>query len=279
MKFAMPFNYNNYNQSDVDQIILKWDNTEKQLENLPKFLQQNIEQHDITLAVPSKDSFTSVELTLMSELCQKYDNFKVRFDALTQEELQIIYQNNIRFFLNKYCGCLDEYAAVRQMGVSDVYVSGELAFNMEKVSLGLLHKNEEGYYRSPVIRVVPNLVQTAEGLPDYKGFFIRPEDIEYYSNYVDVFELYIHKDDNLTPAALLRAYKQEQTWFGDLSELILGLDTPIDNKRLSDDWGKIRSRCCKRCELYSNCNCCGLLIDQTSLISQYKEDDQERGGE
>ena len=34
-KFAMNFRYDNYHQSDVDEIILNWKGTERQLQALP----------------------------------------------------------------------------------------------------------------------------------------------------------------------------------------------------------------------------------------------------
>lgn len=268
MKFAMNFRYDNYLQSDIDEIILNWKGTERQLVSLPQFIKVN-HLHDITISIPTSDSLTPVEVDLISSLCKQYPNFKVRFDKLSREDLLTIEEKEIRFYINKMCGDPQMVQAMLMLGVTDIYISGCLAFNLERVHKAVSFLDEEDNYIHTVnIRVIPNLVQTVEGLPDYKGFFLRPEELEYYSQWIDVFELYTPIEDDKTPAVTLRAYKFDKSWYGDLTEIIFGLQTTIDGKRLSKVWGESRANCNKRCYLGSNCRICDLFIEQIKYLEE-----------
>jgi len=57
------------------------------------------------------------------------------------------------------------------------------------------------------VRVFPNICQSSfKETPSIKTFFIRPEDIKYYSTFVDVFELISNNAE--IQNTLFKIYKQ-----------------------------------------------------------------------
>ena len=223
-------------------------------------------QHDFHISIEKDHNLSTAEWGLLSSLCKEYPTFKVRFDEISREELDNIYKYNIQFYLRRVCGDHDMVQALLRMGVSDIYIGGVAGFNINNIVKSVTYLNDEGEYEKLVtLRCIPNRVQTVEGLPDIKGFFIRPEDIQLYTNLgIDVFEL----DSTDAPAVTLRAYKHDKCWYGDLSEIIYGLNTELDSKRLSYMWGNIRANCNKRCFLGARCQICDLFLEQTKQLAE-----------
>ena len=80
-----------------------------------------------------------------------------------------------------------------------MYICEELGFSLDKIST-LLHSN------NVKVRVMPNLCQSSfPETPSLLTFFIRPEDIAVYSEFVDVFELI---SDKVHQQVIYKIYKQ-----------------------------------------------------------------------
>lgn len=119
-----------------------------------------------------------------------------------------------------------------------------------------------------ILRTVPNYaydsyIQRDNGL---KGFYIRPEDIEYYNQWIDVCEFRLLGQDYLTKEeALLHIYKDNKMWPGNLNLLITNFHLDVDNRGLPDAFAKIRANCRQRCESGGNCHFC-----ETSILFSAK---------
>lgn len=140
-----------------------------------------------------------------------------------------------------------------------MYICEELGFFLDKVSKILHEKNIK-------VRVFPNICQSSfPDTPSIKTFFIRPEDISIYSDFVDVFELITDEDRQ---SVIYKVYKQEK-WFGKISEIIPSFHDDLDSKYLMDSFGLIRSVCGKRC-MYKPGRC--RICDRFSeLADTFKE--------
>ena len=73
------------------------------------------------------------------------------------------------------------------------------------------------------------------------GSWIRPEDIEVYSKWVDTIEFIT--DDLGKEATLLHVYKENKFWPGNLNLLITNLNYNIDNRGIPEEFGEIRTNC------------------------------------
>ena len=91
------------------------------------------------------------------------------------------------------------------------------------------------------------------------GTFVRPEDVEIYEEYIDVFEFRDENDAFLLPkreAAYYRIYAEQRAWPGQLGELILGLATPGLNRLIPPSFGAARVMCGQKCTKGSACRAC-----------------------
>jgi hypothetical protein len=104
-------------------------------------------------------------------------------------------------------------------------------------------------------RVFPDIAQVPKGSEKYINplakFFIRPEDVSLYEDYVDLFEIY-HQGDRTS--VVYEIYKQEQ-WLGNLNQIILGLKCDIMNTSIAPHFGKCRLNCNKMCYI-DKCHIC-----------------------
>ena len=136
-------------------------------------------------------------------------------------------------------------------GVSDIYIGGELGFSLAKV------KKQCKNYGSPRIRTIANVISgiiSQNEQEQYHGFFIRPEDVQFYENLIDSIEVYGETQN--AQEAEFRAYAITHTWFGNLNELIYDLTVDIDNRGLLQQYGKYRSKCERRCLKGGFCDLC-----------------------
>ena len=81
----------------------------------------------------------------------------------------------------------EDFKYFLSQGVSEIIVSGDLAFDLERVR-SIADENDIA------LRAYVNVVQSRHPLSEsdlgFKRFFIRPEDMDYYSNFIDVYEFY-----------------------------------------------------------------------------------------
>ena len=173
---------------------------------------------------------------MFEELFKKYSNFKIVFDFGKQTILETIKSTKLPFFFTNFVSTIDQLHGLIQYHPTDMYICEDLGFSLDKVSK-LLHDN------NIKVRVFPNICQSSfPKTESIKTFFIRPDDIDIYSNFVDVFELMCAADRQ---QVLLKIYSQ-QKWLGKLKEIIPTFKGELDNRLILDSFGIIRSKCGKR---------------------------------
>lgn len=132
-----------------------------------------------------------------------------------------------------------------------LFIGAPLTFDLENV-----HNMSNA-----LIRMCPNVaydsyIPRADGIC---GQWVRPEDTKHYEPYVNTFEFIT---DNLEKErTLLKIYKNDQEWPGNLNVLITNLKIDVDNRAIPDEFGPIRVRCGQRCMQHGTCHYC-----QTAMI-------------
>lgn len=160
---------------------------------------------------------------------------------------------NIKFYEAKPCLDWERMDYLLKEGVSDLNLSGPLAFELGNVKRVL---NMMG--RKVQIRVTPNKVQNIHSETDsLVGFFIRPEDVELYEGYVDVldFEGLEHQD------TFYSIYAEQKMFIGQLNQCIYDFKGQVDNKGLITLFGERRRNCCRECLKGGRCRRCYSLAD------------------
>lgn len=120
---------------------------------------------------------------MFNALFNKYSNFKLMIDFSEKEALNLIEKYHLPFFFRNYATTIDLFYGYLKYDPTDIYICEELGFFIKRIS-------KIAHDHSVKIRVIPNVCQSSfEETPSMQKFFIRPEDVPYYSAFVDVFEL------------------------------------------------------------------------------------------
>ena len=178
-----------------------------------------------------------------------------------KESLDKIQENEIPFFFANFVTTIDQMHGLIKYHPTDMYICEELGFFLDKISK-ILHDNDIK------VRVFPNICQSSfKETPSIKTFFIRPDDIDVYSEYVDVFEIVSDQDRQ---GVLLKIYRQGY-WEGMIREVIPSFKDNFDSKYILTNFGSIRSKCGKRC-LYKtgSCNICDRLREVAETFKENK---------
>ena len=117
------------------------------------------------------------------------------------------------------------------------------------------------------IRVYPNVAQASRR--ETKGlmkFWIRPEDIEIYEKYIDVCEFFY--DEYEKQEIYYKIYKDDKKWLGDLSELIIGLESGFDSTCIVPRFAHKRTKCGRACMKGDKCKMCHRVIELAKTLKK-----------
>ena len=160
------------------------------------------------------------------------------------------------------------------LGVTDMYIVEDLGFSLDVIA-EILHA------AGVQVRVFPNVAQSAwSTTPGRIKFWIRPEDVESYEDYVDVFEFFYERYDQ--QLVYYDIYAVDGKWNGDLSEIIIVLNEKIDSRRLLPTFVTRRTHCGRRCLKGGNCEMCKIMVElsktleEKDLIVEKEEKQEER---
>ena len=255
LAFSVPFIKNFKYDTDIYEYSIEYSFDEDTPTELMEFLN----------AYPNKKIIIDIQDGLIdikqcAAIAKNFTNITYRLDLFSaigyHEELNT---HKVPFMIYGIVENLDMLHSFLQMGVSQVSVGYELGFLLPKISTMIKRK-----YPNVKIRVYPNFYQQIDYTGEMsfiKGFFVRPEDVYFYSQFVDIFELTVPENKKEGLKVLLEAYAIKQSWYGDLKPLINGLPQSLDNRVVIPSFGTNRIKCGKRCYLDSGCNICERILD------------------
>lgn len=171
---------------------------------------------------------------------------------------QTLREHNIPFFVLEKVNNWEKLNSFINQGVSEIYLTDELGFDI-KAAANLAHAN------NVKVRVFPNVYQSSSLFgAEITGFFIRPEDMFLYDEYVDTYEFWgpLQKQD-----VLLKIYKSHK-WLGPLGHIIFDSDLAVSSDRLLPYFGHTRLDCRKRC-LQGRCDVCNAMLKFGLALEEY----------
>lgn len=248
--------------SNVDEIKITFNPSD---DTLPKFLDKWANK-TIVIDVSTYNLVDYIDF--FKELNTQHPHFKLLVNYYNFIENWDIFKVNfnIPYFFNVYAASIDRVYGLMQYKPVNIYIVEELAFCLGRVSK-MLHAN------GIAVRVIPNICESSvKELPPLKKFFIRPDDIVYYEDVVDIFELFT---DEARAKTVLKIYKQGK-WLGKLNDIIPSFKEDLDNRFILNSFGKARVDCGKRC-MYKpgSCNICDRCADYSRMViekSKIKEE-------
>lgn len=167
---------------------------------------------------------------------------------------------------------LNELEKAIKLGVNEIIIGGDLGFKIKEIG---------DYLHELNINVVVYANAAQYGVLETTGhindFFIRPDDIPLYEDYVDTCVLH-HATDLQKCNILLDIYKFEY-FNGYLRHIIQFLDSSIHNLTIPQSLWKRRLNCGRKCAV-GKCNFCNTIektgehLEEKGLIYEHSQDEE-----
>lgn len=217
------------------------------------------------------DFLTSGKLTEFIQIVKNYENYTFCINPFAAEGTnQEILDNmkkiaetmeGLNFFFTVPAVNWDLFHYMITLGISDIYISEDLGFALPHLKVYTINKNI-------IMRAYPNICQAQ--VPHMKveyHFFIRPEDVPIYEQYIDVLEFYDVENEDL----YYKIYAIDKKWFGNLKEIITNLPVDIDSNKIVNTFGKFRVSCERKCiRGKSKCNICSYILEIAKNLQELK---------
>lgn len=236
---------------------------------------KNISDKKIVLQYENADAFSKNEENAVENFI-KAVNLEFDISVAIQRAPQIFplktflkEQNYSFFYYEPLYDLMELFNAIKE-GVNEVCVHGTLAFQLKSLSK-IRNKGIKirVFVDSPIMLSYDEF-NLAQIVPE-RTFWIRPEDINIYSKYVDTFEI-------LYPRTKLDIYKKG-IWEGKVSDLIPAVKLDIFNNTIPPVFADIRINCGWKCGL-GECNICehcvlfAKQLSENRLELKVNKDDQ-----
>lgn len=178
--------------------------------------------------------------TVCKDIKEKYPNAKLFF------KVHIVDWDTLLYYLD--------------FGVTDVYIAEAMGFELDKIST-IVHD------KGTLIRVFPNVAQSAcSETAGILKFWIRPEDTEVYEQYIDTYEFF---GDEEKQKIYYEIYKNDKQWWGNLKEIIIGLNTDINNMTILPRFAQKRIRCNRQCMKDNKCHMCYNILNLSKTLEEH----------
>lgn len=249
------------NRENIGEVIIKY---KKSMEENINIVNEYNEFRVVFLVDSSTIDEKNIDELILLSNSYKYLTFCAG-DFYTAELLR---ENGLPMFLDRKSVATTFDALVRycELGVTDVYVGGQLGFSLDKVK----YITEKYGVKT---RVIPNLAQFSGGngyidiasVDAITAFWIRPEDIDMYEGLIDVIEF---AGDDKVQEVFFSIYAVDHSFTGNLKNLIGGMSS-LSNKSLPKEFTEFRIDCDKKC-LFDRCHKCYKYKELSKLIDEHK---------
>lgn len=260
MKYCINYSNKSHIIDKVDEILIRYDKN-KILELFTQFIPAHLNQRVIVQLI--EENNIDIIVNNLKKIISIYnENKDIKFDIqlpfYNQKFMEELKDTDLKYFFKAAANSWDKFTGLMSQNVSDIYITDELAFELDKVA-EIAHKN------NIKVRIYPNIAQSRwDKISDILKFFIRPEDIEMYEPYVDVCEFYGDKAQQID--TYYKIYQEDKKWFGDLQEIIIGLDSKIDSRYIIPRFAEKRIKCGKDCLKGGKCEMCKRILDLSEQL-------------
>lgn len=224
-----------------------------------------IEQYPDKTIILDTDTEGTIEWHLLKELnIMAKGNFAVC--VYNDVRAKLAKEHGIKFYFGFVVTTWYDLNNHVRLGASYVRLGSPLIHMLDKVV---------ETYPDLKIRAVPNTAITGH-LPKEDGVagdWIRPEDVEYYSQYIYVMEFEHCKFNPKKEQVYFNIYKDGE-WAGDLQDIVPDLNYPGMNRLIPPDTMIRRAVCRQQCQEPNNyCKLCYTVLDLSNKqkLSEYAD--------
>ena len=161
------------------------------------------------------------------------------------EDLDTAKEFSVPYYIIHPVQTLDQLYALKDLGVCYALLDNQV-----------IHQLHEAKIVGVPLRAIPNIAHL-DGIPRVNGItgnWIRPEDLDAYSIYIDALEF--GSQPERREQALFRIYKNEHSFPGELSRIVQDLNELGENMYLNSEWTQQRMNCGMTCSSSKNCTLC-----------------------
>lgn len=262
-RFATYYRLNDPHEPYVSEYNLFFDESVNKASNLVGFIKQ-YQDRNINIKCTS-DSQETIE-----QVCSLFDNVRIRLDVTNLGRVDYLRKNNINFFFDSSlpANSYTQLEALLDMGVCAVYVSDDLANNIQEV-------HEICADHGVQVRCILNKVPSTSLEITYKDIVYDPRLIDEYKKVYDVFEFDISpnvEESKHLLNVLFRVFFEQKKWAGDLREINEDIPFSYDLRTISDKIAEYKNTCQRRCMMRSTSQChrCEKIIKDRSEILKEK---------
>lgn len=265
MKYCVRYSRKFHYIDEVDEFkIIYKPNDDKLIEFLNLYSEKRIiisfqlkDMQDIVLSNALKEKYSTIE----------NKNFTFLLPSINEENkktisvfISALREYNIPFFFDDKVYSIDKVWELIEIGVSDIYICGELGFEIANIADKIHEANVK-------IRTFPDIAQsTRVSGESLTKFYIRPEDIEFYEDYIDVCEFFAN--DKTRDNVLYQIYAINKQWTNNIKDIIIDFNEEISNLSFPKSFGEVRTRCNKKCLKNGKCQICHRAKELSTVLTK-----------
>lgn len=240
MKYSLSFN-GHYKTLNVDEIKC----LNNQLGAIFNYVKEHPEKR-INIRWNEKKEITEKYLKEINFIKETAEDYTISCDTIAT--LQTLKDKGYNVYYNYPVTDWDSFSQLLDFGVSDIWIDGPLGFQMDKIFIA----KKTGVK----IRVSPVLTSGGEGPT---AFFIRPEDLYRYEDYIDYIDFQVQETER--EEVLLKIY-QQGAWLLTTEELIPHSKIKNINTLIGKNFGTYRLNCGQKCRIPGRqCYLCKTYLD------------------
>ena len=215
-------------------------------------LVENYSDKVIILDVPGQES----DWKLWQMYSEKFSEFHIALHDLHRAGEFV--NEHINWFWPYPITSYYELDMIMDLHPSYIMLGPPLSFDLDRVEEHLFDPQYEAKTKRIPTRMIVNVAHPAflpiNGSHGICGQWVRPEDVDLYSTYIQCFEF--DEVDLKQEATLLHIYKDNKEWPGNLNLLIQKLRFNVDNRAIPEEFGERRLTCKQRCWEAGSCTAC-----------------------
>lgn len=261
MKYCIDFALGGNYMNKVDELMIMTSENH----NYGNFIKNHLNQRIIIKVIDTKDlleerNLYKVFIALKREL--NLTNFAILLpsECEKKEYIEPLKDAEIDFFFFHLADSWVKLNYLIKLGVSDIYITESIGFDIARAG-------EYAHTNNVKIRAFPNVAQKEVPVYDIYSFFIRPEDIPIYDPYIDVCEFFWKAKTN-EQSVYYKIYAIDKQWFGELQEIIIGLNQSIDSRHIVKQFAETRCHCRQRCLSGDICHICDRVLDLAGILKK-----------
>lgn len=257
MKYCMSGRHSTVALREADEIKMKYVDKERAIDFIKEYPEK-------TIIIEIPKDIDVIDWTLLDAYNDAATIILCLYDLRHVNECV---EHNMKFYWAYPITSYYELKGIMELKPYYLLLGAPLCFDLEAIH------QKTGIY----IRLVANIAYEAY-IPRENGIcgqWIRPEDIKYYEPYVNAIEF--AGVDLTAEKTLVKIYKNDQEWPGNLNALIKNLNYDVDSRALPDEFGQLRVRCGQRCMSIGTCHYCqSAFIFANKIRDTYNEMQQKK---